>query len=53
MTGLLYCEYVIGVSRRKGAHTEAEDGAEDEGCAALAKLHDSSSTTGTYRTATG
>jgi hypothetical protein len=42
VTGLLNCEYGVGAGRREGAHTEAEDGAEDEGCASLAKLHDSS-----------
>jgi hypothetical protein len=53
MTGLWDCECAVGVSRGEGAHTEAEDGTQDESWAWLAKLHDSSRTTGTYRRAAG
>jgi hypothetical protein len=48
MTCLLNCECEFEADESEWAHTEAESSAEEEGCASLAKLHDSSRATPTY-----
>lgn len=51
MSGLLRRKCDVGAKGEEVAHTQTKDGTEDESCATLAKLHDSSRTTATYTTA--